>query len=78
MSSSLFFHSTVLLYSHSFNRIFMENATSFVCPECKNTNEDIDLIVGNIVECEFCGITLEVSNINEQGQGDMEIVDEGK
>lgn len=56
----------------------MENATSFVCPECKNTNEDLELIVGNIVECEFCGMTLEASNINELGHAEMEIVDEGK
>lgn len=51
-----------------------------VCPECKNQvdlSSYPDLEVGHIVECEMCGITMEVSNMdNDQVQ--VEIVDEGK
>jgi lysine biosynthesis protein LysW len=51
-----------------------------ICPECKN---DIDLsnysnlAVGHVVECNVCGITLEVMEI-VGGKVVTEIVDEGK
>lgn len=51
-----------------------------VCPECKN---DIDMskypnvAVGNVIECNTCGIMLEVRNI-EGVDVETEIVDEGK
>ena len=51
-----------------------------ICPECKNQVDLAnypDLAVGNIVECNHCGITLEVNNI-EGDQVEAEIVDEGK
>ncbi len=50
------------------------------CPECKN---EVDLSIypnlakGDVIECDKCGITLMVTNID----GDevvVEIVDEGK
>lgn len=50
------------------------------CPECKN---DIDLVrypaikEGMVIECDHCGMTLLVKNINE-GIVSTEIVDEGK
>jgi ribosomal protein S27E len=51
-----------------------------VCPECKNEvdissypNLDID----HIVECDVCGITLQVKSISD-GKIDAEVVDEGK
>lgn len=51
-----------------------------VCPECKN---DIDLSAykdvakDQIVECNHCGITLEL--VNTEGEFlEAEIVDEGK
>lgn len=51
------------------------------CPECKN-NVDLssytDLKVGTIIECDVCGITLEVRAIGEDGTVETEIVDEGK
>lgn len=52
-----------------------------ICPECKN---EIDLSrypklkAGDIIECNICGITLEVTNITEEGVVETEIVDEGK
>jgi DNA-directed RNA polymerase subunit RPC12/RpoP len=51
-----------------------------VCPECKN---DVDLSVypnlnkGHVIECNTCGITLEVKNVNE-GEIEVEVMDEGK
>jgi Zn ribbon nucleic-acid-binding protein len=51
-----------------------------VCPECKN---DVDLVnypnleVENIVECDMCGITLMITDM--EGENILtEIVDEGK
>lgn len=51
-----------------------------ICPECKN---DIDIskypqiAVGHVIECNTCGIMLEVRTI-AQGNIETEIVDEGK
>lgn len=51
-----------------------------VCPECKNT---VDLsrypqvTQGMIVECNHCGMTLLVKNIQD-GKIESEIVDESK
>ena len=51
-----------------------------ICPECKN---EIDLarypnlVVGNVIECNVCGITLLVRKINGENV-ETEIVDEGK
>lgn len=50
-----------------------------ICPECKN---EVDLTnyptinQGSIVECNHCGITLEVSEVGENLVS--EVVDEGK
>ncbi len=52
-----------------------------ICPECKNEitiNNPQDVSVGTIIECDTCGITLEVSNIDEDGEMSFEIIDEGK
>ena len=51
------------------------------CPECKN---EVDLTrypglaVGTVIECDVCGITLAVRNIDENKEVTTEIVDEGK
>ncbi len=51
-----------------------------VCPECKN---DVDLSAykdvakGQIVECNHCGITLEIVS-TESAELEATIVDEGK
>ncbi len=50
------------------------------CPECKN---DVDLSIypnlakGNVIECDKCGITLMVTDIQGE-EVSVEIVDEGK
>ena len=55
-------------------------AMKLVCPECKN---DVNLSVyknvakGQIVECNHCGITLEITEAGSENL-EAEIVDEGK
>ncbi len=50
-----------------------------ICPECKN---DVNLsaypslAAGHVIECETCGITLQVNNLGENVEA--EVVDEGK
>ena len=53
---------------------------TIVCPECKN---EIDLSgytsleIGSVIECNMCGITLQV--IEKEGNNvEVEIIDEGK
>lgn len=51
-----------------------------ICPECKN---EVDLSnypnldVGHVVECDQCGITLEITNM-EGEKVESQVVDEGK
>ena len=53
---------------------------TLTCPECKN---EVDLSkfpdpkIGQIIECNSCGITLEITQ-DEGDRLDAEIVDEGK
>lgn len=62
--------------SNFFYLIFMR----LICPECKN---DVDLTaypnlsVDNVVECDSCGITLQVNDLDD-GDIAVEVVDEGK
>jgi len=52
-----------------------------ICPECKNEiNLSLypDLAIDNIIECETCGITLSTTNIDDNGEVEVEVVDEGK
>ena len=53
---------------------------NLVCPECKNdvdTSAQSDIAIGNIVECQACGMTLEITKIDNTNFS-AEIVDEGK
>ena len=54
-----------------------------ICPECKNdmnTEVLVDLKKDQVIECQMCGITLEVTELpkDESGEVKVEIVDEGK
>ena len=51
-----------------------------MCPECKNElNLERDTLVkGDVVECEQCGMTLEVTEIDAQGNFNTVIVEEEK
>lgn len=56
-------------------------ALKCVCPECKN---EIKMSAypsakkGDVIECETCGMTLEITDISGVGEVGTEIVDEGK
>ena len=53
---------------------------SLVCPECKNEvdlSNYPDLAVESVVECNMCGITLQIMKM-EGDSIEVEIVDEGK
>lgn len=53
---------------------------TLTCPECKN---EVDLslypklVVEQIIECDTCGITLMITNVDGD-EAEAEIVDEGK
>lgn len=52
---------------------------NLICPECKN-NVDLsnypNLSIGQVIECDVCGITLQVNELGEKIE--VEVVDEGK
>jgi len=51
-----------------------------ICPECKNDvglAEYPNLEKGTVIECDICGITLMVNDINND-EVSTEIIDEGK
>lgn len=52
-----------------------------ICPECKN-QVDIsrfpNLAKDQVVECNMCGISLIVTNTQENGDVETQIVEEGK
>ncbi|MEI6304710.1 MAG: hypothetical protein WCP09_01685 [Candidatus Taylorbacteria bacterium] len=55
--------------------------TLLICPECKNS---VDLArypnvaPGMVIECNHCGMTLLVKEIESTGNVKTDIVDEGK
>jgi len=59
----------------------MNTNQTIICPECKNSvdlSKYPNLAVGMVVECNHCGMTLEVKEIASNGEVKTEIVDEGK
>lgn len=51
-----------------------------VCPECKNEVDlsgNPNLTEGHVVECNHCGISLQINGINDD-KVSAEVVDEGK
>jgi Zn ribbon nucleic-acid-binding protein len=53
---------------------------NIICPECKNMvdlSTYPNLAVGEVIECNSCGMTLKVTSMKED-KGEVEIVDEGK
>lgn len=53
---------------------------NLTCPECKNKIDLADKSVekDQVIECNMCGITLMVTNPDNNGEVAVEIVDEGK
>ncbi len=64
----------------NFKLCLYNNLMNLVCPECKNPIElpdSTNLSVGSILECNTCGITLEVEKIDDE-KVILEVIDEGK
>lgn len=58
----------------------MKNDMNLICPECKNAVDLTrypNLAKGQVVECDVCGISLLVTDI-QNNEVKTEIVDEGK
>jgi len=50
-----------------------------ICPECKNEiNLEKEYAVDDVIECPFCGIELEVIEIDSNGDLKVEIIEEEK
>lgn len=46
------------------------------CPECKNQFDvEAEVKEGDVVECPFCGIELEVMKKDENGEVEVEIIE---
>lgn len=65
--------------------MFQQNTNTMnticVCPECKNTidlSRYPNIAAGMVIECNHCGMTLLVKEIDSAGSVKTEIVDEGK
>lgn len=55
------------------------NSQKFICPECQNENEiSADAKVGDIIECEFCGIEFEIAEQTEGEEFVIQMLEEEK
>lgn len=64
----------------STSAFYIEKIMKCICPECKNQIDIAkypNLKVSYVIECNTCGMTLEVTAI-ENDEVKTEIVDEGK
>lgn len=50
----------------------------YTCLECQNINEIGELNVGDVVECQFCGIEYEVVSKTDDGNYVLRILEEEK
>ncbi len=50
------------------------------CPECKNDKnvEQNEIELGKWLECDYCGVSYEISKLNEDGTVEIKIVEEEK
>lgn len=53
---------------------------TITCPECKNDKElkKEDIEVGKWFECDYCGVTFEISKIGKDGTPEIKIIEEEK
>lgn len=57
---------------------FTTENRKYICPECQNENEiPADSKVGDVVECDFCGIEFEIVAI-ENGEFVLQVIEEEK
>lgn len=52
---------------------------SYTCAECKNNSKlEENLSVGDVVECEFCGIEYEIASNDDNGNFTLTLLEEEK
>lgn len=64
-----------------FQQNFKAMNTLCVCPECKNSldlSRYPNIVPGMVIECNHCGMTLLIKEIEGSGNVKTVIVDEGK
>jgi DNA-directed RNA polymerase subunit RPC12/RpoP len=55
------------------------NKDKYICIECKNENIiEEDKKLGDVVECEFCGIEYKLIEQNDDGNFVLELLEEEK
>ncbi len=48
------------------------------CNECKNEFEVGDKKEGDVVECNFCGMEYEVTAVNDDGEMELQLLEDEK
>ena len=53
---------------------------TIICPECKNDKniEIKDTEVGRWFECDYCGVSFEITKVKPDGSVDIKIIEEEK
>jgi len=52
---------------------------TYTCAECKNDAElDESSAVGDVVECQFCGIEYEIMSVDTEGNYTLALIEEEK
>ena len=51
-----------------------------ICPECKNdkTIDDKDKRIGRWFECDYCGVSFEITKVKPDGSVEIKIIEEEK
>lgn len=58
---------------------FSTKGSIYTCPECKNDNQlPDDVVLNDVLECEFCGIEFRVVDEDENSNYILEIIEEEK
>lgn len=57
-----------------------QNIMKVKCQECKNEKalDDFDAQAGNWFECDYCGTTYEIVDIDEDGEPQLQMIEEEK
>ena len=50
------------------------------CPECKNDKkiEKKDIEIGRWFECDYCGVSFEITKVNDNKAPEIKIIEEEK
>lgn len=62
------------------NKILYNEVMKITCPECKNDKniEEKDTEVGRWFECDYCGVSFEITEVKDDGTVSIKIIEEEK